>query len=103
MSTMQKISAGVLALLLVLAAAAWIQTAPPTARATKKSAAAAAANALVDESTYTTALKLSLLPATAEEQDLAQSALRVADHALDLAFNSALSDIEAHPPTLTSE
>ena len=103
MSTMQKISAGVLVLLLALAAAAWIHTAPPTARATKKSAAAAAANALVDESTYATALQLSQLPAAPEEQDLAQSALRVADHALDLAFNSALSDIEAHPPVLTSE
>jgi small-conductance mechanosensitive channel len=103
MSTMQKISAGVLALLLALAAFAWIHTAPPTTRATKKSAAAAAANALVDESTYSTALQLSQLPAGPEEQDLAQSALRVADHALDLAFNSALSDIEAHPPSLTAE
>ena len=102
MSTMQKISAGVLALLLVLAVAAWIHTAPPSARATKKSAAAAAANALVDESTYTTALRLAQLPAAVEEQDLAQSALRVADHALDLAFNSALSDIDAHPPALNS-
>jgi len=103
MTTVQKISAGVLSLLLVLAAAVWIHTAPPTARATKKSAAAAAANALVDESTYATALRLSQLPAAPDEQDAAQSALRVADHALDLAFNSALSDIEAHPPALNSE
>jgi hypothetical protein len=103
MTTVQKISSGVLALLLVLCAAAWIHTAPPTARATKKNAAAAAANALVDESTYATALRLSQLPAAPEEQDSAQSALRVADHALDLAFNSALSDIEAHPPALNSE
>ena len=103
MSTVQKISAAVLALLLIVAAAAWIHTAPPTARATKKSAAAAAANELVDESTYTTALRLSQLPAAPEEQDLAQSALRVADHALDLAFNSALSDVDAHPPALNSQ
>jgi hypothetical protein len=99
----QKISSAVLALLLIAAAAAWIHTSPPTARATKKSAAAAAANALVDESTYTTALRLSQMPAAPEEQDLAQSALRIADHALDLAFNSALSDADAHPPTLNSE
>jgi len=103
MSIVQKISAAVLALLLIAAAAAWIHTAPPTVRATKKSAAAAAANELVDESTYTTALRLSQLPAAPEEQDLAQSALRVADHALDLAFNSALSDVDAHPPALNSE
>jgi small-conductance mechanosensitive channel len=103
MSFLQKISAAALALLLIVAAAAWIHTAPPTARATKKSAALAAANELVDESTYTTALRLAQLPATADEQDLAQSALRVADHALDLAFTSALNDVDAHPPTLNSE
>jgi small-conductance mechanosensitive channel len=103
MSFVQKISAAALALLLIVAAAAWIHTAPPTARATKKSAALAAANELVDESTYSTALRLSQLPAAADEQDLAQSALRVADHALDLAFTSALSDVDAHPPTLNSQ
>ena len=103
MSFIQKISAAVLALLLIVAAAAWIQTAPPTARATKKSVALAAANELVDESTYATALRLSQLPAAPNEQDLAQSVLRVADHALDLAFTSALSDIDAHPPPLNSE
>src|ERR1700721_1281026 len=37
MSTVQKISAALLALLLIVGAAAWIHTAPPTARATKKS------------------------------------------------------------------
>jgi small-conductance mechanosensitive channel len=103
MTFVQKISAAVLALLLIVAAAAWIHTAPPSARATKKSAALTAANELVDESTYSTALRLSQLPAAADEQDLAQSALRVADHALDLAFTSALSDIDAHPPPLNSE
>jgi hypothetical protein len=103
MTLVQKIFAAALALLLILAGAAWIRTAPPTARATKKSAAAAAANELVDQSTYTTALRLSQLPAAPDEQDLAQSALRVADHALDLAFTSALSDVDAHPPPLNSE
>ncbi len=101
MSLLQKIAAAVLALLLILAAAAWIQTAPPTARATKESAAAAAKE-LVDQSTYTTALRLAQLPAAPDEQNLAQSALRVADHALDLAFTSALSEVDAHPPPLNS-
>lgn len=103
MTTVQKVSTGLLTLFLLLAAAAWIHTAPPTARATQKSAAAAAANELVDESTYSTALSLSQLPAAPEEEDYAQTALRVADHALDLAFNSALSDIEAHPPPLSAQ
>jgi len=103
MTSVQKITAAVLAVLLIAAAAAWIQTSPPTVRATKKSTAAAVANELVDESTYSTALRLSQLPAAVEEQDLAQSALRVADHALDLAFTSALSDVDTHPPPLNSE
>jgi small-conductance mechanosensitive channel len=103
MNSRQKLFASVLALLLIAAAAAWVRTAPPTARATRKSAAAAAANELVDESTYATALRLAQLPAAPDEQDLAQSALRVADHALDLAFTSALSDADAHPPPLNSD
>ena len=103
MSFVQKVSAAVLALLLLAAAAAWVHTAPPTARATRKSAAAAATHELVDESTYTAALRLAQLPAAPDEQDLAQSALRVSDHALDLAFTAALSDADAHPPPLNSE
>jgi hypothetical protein len=99
---MQRVVAALLGLLLVLAGAAWWQTSPPTARATRGMLAAQAAAALVDESTYVTAARLAPLADTADEKSCAQSALRVADHALDLAFATALGDVDAHPPALGS-
>ena len=56
----------------------------------------------MDQSTYATAQRLAPLVANAEEQALAQAALRIADHELDLAFTEALSDVDAHPPALNS-
>jgi small-conductance mechanosensitive channel len=103
MTAAQKMSTLFLALLLAAAGAAWWQTAPPTARVTKQRAAALAAAELVDQSTYTTAQKLAPLAETSEERAFAQSALRVADHALAFAFTTALRDAEAHPPALSPE
>ena len=103
MTLAQKMSALVLLLLLAAAGAAWWETAPPTARVTKQRAAAQAAAELVDQSTYTTAQRLARLAETPEEQAYAQSALRVADHALAFAFTTALRDAEAHPPTLSAD
>jgi small-conductance mechanosensitive channel len=103
MTAAQKVSTLLLALLLAAAGAAWWQTAPPTARVTKQRAAALAAAELVDQSTYTTAQRLAPLAETPEEQAFAQSALRVADHALAFAFTTALRDAEAHPPALSPE
>lgn len=103
MTLSQKMSALVLLLLLAAAGAAWWETAPPTARVTKQRAAAQAAAELVDQSTYTTAQRLAQLAETPEEQAYAQSALRVADHALAFAFTSALRDAEAHPPVLSAD
>jgi small-conductance mechanosensitive channel len=103
MTAAQRMSTLFLALLLAAAGAAWWQTAPPTARVTKQRAAALAAAELVDQSTYTTAQRLAPLAETPEEQAFAQSALRVADHALAFAFTTALRDAEAHPPALSPE
>jgi small-conductance mechanosensitive channel len=103
MTAKQKISTLGLVLLLGLAGVAWWKTAPPTAKVTKQRASALAAAALVDESTYTTAQRLALLADTPEEQSYAQSALRVADHALAFAFTTALRNIEAHPPALSPD
>ena len=99
---MQKISTLVLLLLLAVAGAAWWRTAPPTAKATKQRAAALAEAELVDQSTYATAERLARLAETAEERSYAQTALRVADHALAFAFTTALRDVEAHPPVLNA-
>ncbi len=103
MTIAQKISTTVLALLLAVAGFAWWKTAPPTAKVTKQRAAALAAAELVDESTYTTAQRLALLAVTPDEQAFAQSALRVADHSLALAFTTALRNAEAHPPVLNPD
>lgn len=103
MTIAQKIFSAVLALLLVVAGAAWWKTAPPTAKVTKQRAAALAAAELVDESTYNTAQRLARLAETPDEQIYAQSALRVADHALAFAFTAALREVEAHPPRLSPE
>ena len=100
---MQKLSTLVLVLLLAAAGVAWWKTAPPTVKVTKQRAAAAAAAELVDQSTYTTAQRLARLAETPDEQAYAQSALRVADHALAFAFTTALRDVEAHPPALSPE
>ena len=103
MTTAQKISTLVLALLLTVAGIAWWKTAPPTAKVSKQKAAALAAAEVVDQSTYTTAQRLARLAETPDEQAYAQSALRVADHALAFAFTTALRNVEAHPPTLSPE
>jgi small-conductance mechanosensitive channel len=103
MTTVQKISTLLLVLLLAAAGVAWWKTAPPTAQATRQRAAALASAGLVDQSTYATAQRLAQLAETPDEQAFAQSALRVADHALAFAFTSALRDIEAHPPALSPE
>ena len=103
MTTTQKISTLVLALLLAVAGIAWWKTAPPTAKVTKQRAAALAAAELVDQSTYTTAQRLARLAETPDEQVYAQSALRVADHALAFAFTTALRNDEAHPPALSPQ
>jgi small-conductance mechanosensitive channel len=103
MKAAQKIPTLLLALLLAAAAIGWWKTAPPTARVTKQRAAALAASELVDQSTYTTAQRLARLAETPDEESNAQSALRIADHALAFAFTTALRDVQAHPPALSPE
>ena len=103
MTIARKLSTILLVLLLAAAGIGWWKTAPPTARVTKQRAAALTAAELVDQSAYTTAQRLAPLAATPDEQSYAQSALRVADHALAFAFTTALRDVEAHPPELSPE
>jgi small-conductance mechanosensitive channel len=97
----ERILGAALALLLILAGVAWWKTAPPTLHA-RKAQVAITTTDLVDQSTYSTAQRLEQIAVAPEEQTYAQSALRVADHELDLAFTEALRDAEAHPPALNS-
>jgi small-conductance mechanosensitive channel len=99
----EKLLSGTLGLSLILAGVAWWKTAPPTLRARKTQVAAITSTDLVDQSTYSTAQRLAQTAVTPEEQTFAQSALRIADHELDLAFTEAMRDVEAHPPALNSE
>src|SRR5450631_1043137 len=103
MRTMHKILVTLLALLLISAGAGWWYTKPISLTAANKPAAEVTSAALVDESTYATAQKLAQLATTPAEHSYAQSALRIADHQLALAFTSALRDVETHPPTLSHE
>jgi small-conductance mechanosensitive channel len=98
----ERILGVALGLLLILAAVAWWKTAPPTLRARKTQAAAITTTDLVDQGSYSTAQRLAQIAVTPEEQSYSQSAVRVADHELDLAFTEALRDAEAHPPALNS-
>ena len=99
-SFVEKILTAILALLLIVAAVAWWKTAPATLEVRKKSVATVASTDLVDQSTYATAERLAQIASTPAEQANALSALRVADHELDLAFKAALRDADAHPAAL---
>jgi small-conductance mechanosensitive channel len=97
-----KILWTILALLLIVAAVGWWKTAP-TLEVRKKGIATVASTDLVDQSTYESALRLAPIASTPDEQGFAQSALRVADHELDLAFKEGIRDADAHPPALNSD
>jgi len=103
MRTIHKIWVAMLALLLISAGAGWWYTKPISLTTQNKRDAELTSAAMVDESTYATAHKLAQLATTPAEHGYAQSALRIADHQLALAFASALRDVEAHPPTLSPE
>ena len=82
---------------------AWWKTAPPRCNGPEKPRAAITSTDLVDQSTYATAQRLAQSAVAPEEQTFSQSALRIAEHELDLAFTEALRDVEAHPPALNSD
>ena len=58
---------------------------------------------LVNETPLETALSLANVASTAEEQQLATEAIRVADHEVDLAFAMALQQAQQRPVTQTGE
>jgi small-conductance mechanosensitive channel len=106
MNTKQKIAAIVLVLLLgaVVYGLILTITAPSIVPAPGKGKNAATAMApQVDQSSLRTAQKLAQFADTPEEQALSKEAIRLCDHELDLAYESARRDVEAHPPVLTPE
>jgi small-conductance mechanosensitive channel len=108
MSMLQKIIAAVLcALLLTAGYGLWATSDPSAAPVQKKNAlvvvTSASAMPVIDEHTLLIAQRLAHYANTPEEQALAQSAVQVADHELDLAFAAALHHLETHPPPLSPE
>jgi len=108
MSPLQRLTAAVIAVLLIAAAyGVWVTepsaTAPARASRGKPALPASSAMPVIDQDTFRTARRLARLATTADESPLAQSAVQIADHELDLAFAGALRHVEAHPPQLSPE
>jgi small-conductance mechanosensitive channel len=57
----------------------------------------------VDQSSLWTARWLAQMPTTAEERQVAEDALHLADKEMDLAFATAVREAEQHPPALSAE
>jgi small-conductance mechanosensitive channel len=108
MTLYQRILGALLGLLLAGTLLVWWRTAAelPTAAGNAGATASAAVGSettdQVDRSAYNTALRLKGLATGATEQALADSAMRLADHDLDLAFTAALRQLDAHPPQLSA-
>jgi small-conductance mechanosensitive channel len=106
MNTTRKLGAVVLVLLLGTTVYGLFRTAKPAeSPATSRNGkhAATARGPLVDQSPLKTAQQLAQLAVTPEERLLAEEALRLGDHEVDLAFAAALRDATENPPTLSPE
>ena len=106
MKTSEKIAAVVLILLLGAAGYGLLRTGGPTylgvVVVTTTPGDAQAKNA-VDQTPLFTAQRLAGLVTAADEQAFAAEALRISDHAVDMAFAQALRDAAEHPPALSAE
>jgi small-conductance mechanosensitive channel len=101
MRTLEKIAAAVLVLLLGGAIYGFFRTREPSdaARNNKNAPPSGGPRApAVDQTPLLTAEKLARMPAISEEQPLAQEALHLADHKMDLAYAAAERELEEHPP-----
>jgi small-conductance mechanosensitive channel len=103
MRATQKIAAIGLLILLAATGYGWWYTNQPARAASRPGRLAQPTDAAtgVDQNAFALAQRLATLADGPEEQALAQSAQRFADHELDLAFTAALRRIEAHPPELS--
>ncbi|HET9388185.1 MAG TPA: mechanosensitive ion channel family protein, partial [Steroidobacteraceae bacterium] len=105
MSVLQRTLAVLLLLLLGAAAYGWWYTnqADGTVVRPGKPLQQADAATGINQGTFLLAQRLAPYADGPDEQRLAASAERLADHELDLAFTAALRRLEAHPPELSSE
>jgi small-conductance mechanosensitive channel len=104
MRTTQKIASVVLMVVLAATIYGVVRTGQDDGAALRKSKIVGAAEGpLVDQTELQTAQKLAQLADKPEEQALSKEAIRLVDHQLDLAFDGARREIEAHPPVLSAE
>jgi small-conductance mechanosensitive channel len=105
MSAMQKIVVFGLLILLGATGYGWWHTNQPVRAAAKPGKTLRAEDTAtgVDENTFALARRLTSLADGPEEQQLADSAQRLAEHELAVAFAAALRQLEAHPPVLSPQ
>src|SRR6266852_844486 len=106
MNHTRRLAAIVSVLLLGTTVYGLIRTAEPSespATSGKGAHAASTRAPFVDQSPLKTAQQLAQLVDTSEERSLAEEALRLGDHEVDLAFAAALRDAAENPPTLSPE
>ena len=105
MSVLQRILSVLLLLLLGAAVYGWWYTNQADGAMVRpgKPLQQADAASEVNQGTFLLAQRLASFADGPDEQRLAASAERLADHELDLAFTAALRRLEAHPPELSAE
>jgi small-conductance mechanosensitive channel len=105
MKTMEKVAAS--ALIALLAAAGyglWATRGPMVVvHVIETTPADMQAKRVVDQTPLFTAQRLARMVTAADEQPFAADALRISDHAVDMAFAQALRDAAQHPPALSVE
>ncbi len=103
MKTFQKIATLVVVVLLLATGYGLFRTHVSTAARGDLSNRETPAALEVDQSSLWTARWLAQMPTSAEERQVAEDALQLADKEMDLAFATALRQAELHPPTLSPE
>src|SRR5579864_434041 len=96
MRLFKDLPAGILGGLLIVCAVTWYFTRDASSgRVVTKKPAASSQAAPIDQRLLETARQMAAVAATADEQDQAREALRLADHELDQAFAAALREAAA--------
>lgn len=106
MKLKQKIATlAVVALLVVTGYGLFRTRAQPDSSATEANSTnhGTPAGSVVDQSTLWTARWLAQMPTTLEERQVAEDALHLADKEMDLAFATAVREVEQHPPAMSAE
>jgi small-conductance mechanosensitive channel len=106
MKMKQAVAAITLLVLLGAAVYEFYRTGRPSSvpgQSAKMASSLQARGPIVDQTPLLTTQRLAQMPTGPEEKPLAEEALRLADHEMDLAYAAAERDAEAHPPALSAE